>query len=347
MASSGRKQPKFRELDEDEQGVALEQRREHLAQQTAIKRLNACFKSNPQAAIMCKEFLERKGIELPQTSRQVARANSKNLDVGAVKSEKDECHDDIVKAENLETPSKEPPRPKKVRKTCEVEDPDPKNWLPNAYNRLENCKAPVLEQILATLQPINYASYFLKKVKTAEKMDAETYHRCLAQIVEYETGWPIHEPITGAMKHLPSLLETMRTRASKRTCSPVSLPPMWESGAHGVYTLLPDADGSLLVRQKWSKLQVGLASAIGIWIDELHPTVSQEDLTIVNNYSERDASLSVPWSDEVLVISELVPDEPESQNSESHSVKQEPAEPEAKVFKRLPSFRSPKRRQSP
>eukprot|EP00971_Amphidinium_carterae_P189894 3769493-Amphidinium_carterae.2 len=44
-----------------------------------VKRLNALFAEQPTAAKMCKEHLEKKGFRLPQTSKQVKRAQSKTF----------------------------------------------------------------------------------------------------------------------------------------------------------------------------------------------------------------------------------------------------------------------------
>ena len=141
----------FRELDVPGQVSNLHQRAESLEVRQQKKALKILLDTKPELLAGIIRHLKSKGVELPSVKRL-----GKSLD-------KDEHDEDVGEGED-EMDCKESPA--KVRRTSQVIDDDPKNWLPHKYTRLDNTTAPTLEMLAAALQPISYSPYMLKALKT-------------------------------------------------------------------------------------------------------------------------------------------------------------------------------------
>lgn len=139
-----------------------------------------------------------KGISLPERQRL------------GNKRTKCEAKDEAAEASGVNDHTS----PAKVRRSG-VQDADPANWLPHAYTRLDNTKAPTLEKIATALEDMSFGAYALRIMK-GRGVTAVDFHARLLDIIEYDTGFDVSKPPTGDLRHIPTLIRSLQTMRDER-----------------------------------------------------------------------------------------------------------------------------------
>ena len=327
--------PHFRTLAVDDQIKKLNQKADALLQKQQLRLIGDVLKSQPELILGVVKHLESKGVEFGPLQRFGKSRSKKDL-------EETPGADDGKDKEDGDSPgSKEPP--KKVRKTCEIDDKDPKNWLPHAYTRLDNTKPPVLEEILSHVREISFSPYILKALKP-KGCKASDYQQKLCELLEFACGVDVEKPLQGALRHIPTLKKTLAEMSAQTggRGRDLKLPPDWEH-KHGVYQLTSNEDGAVTVHHRYAKLTVQVPEDAH-FTDEQGDLVDVQELVVEKNYSQDKAVITWSGSPESVLIASLPwPSDALTAGKDANVKKndaksaQNPASPDAAKLRRKPS----------
>ncbi|CAE7275488.1 unnamed protein product [Symbiodinium necroappetens] len=287
----------FRSLAVDDQIALLNQRADSLLQKQQLRLISDVLKEQPELILGVVKHLESKGVQFQKLasfgkSKPAAEESTEGLEAKQTTVDEDD--------ENKGTGG----RPPKVRKTSEVQDPDPKNWIPHAYTRLDNTRAPILEDILASIHEISFSPFMLKALRPKGSKAAD-YQIKLQELLEFSTGFDVAKPLVGDLRHIPTLKKTLidMSQQTGRRGNALKLPPDW-TGKDGIYELSSDEDGVVSVRHRYAKITVKVPTTMH-FTDDSGDLIDVEDLVVDKNYSQDKAVITWSGSPESVLIASL------------------------------------------
>ena len=293
-SSSGKKH--FRSMAVDDQIALLNQRADNLLQKQQLRLIADVLKEQPELILGVVKHLESKGVQFQKLasfgkSKPAAEPTTEGL-------EGNKAPDDDDETKGIGG------RVAKVRKTSEVQDSDPKNWLPHAYTRLDNTRAPILEDILASIHEISFSPFMLKALRPKGSKAAD-YQIKLQELLEFATGFDVVKPLVGDLRHIPTLKQTLidMSQQTGRRGNALKLPPDWTC-KDGIYELSSDEDGIVSVRHRYAKITVKLPTTMH-FTEVGGDLVDVEDLVVDKNYSQDKAVITWSGSPESVLIASL------------------------------------------
>ena len=291
MPKTSPKQPSFRSMPLSDQIDTLHKRAAELDFKQTLTSLNRLLMEKRDLLPGIVRHLQGSGVELPRAAK-----------LGSKRAQEPEGSP-TEQADANDHPEPAGP-PAKVRR-CGVKDPNPHNWLPHSYTRLDNCKSPVLEKLLTSLEEIAFSQYALKSLK-GKKTSSTEYQVKLLELLEYETGFDPSKPLVADYRHIPTLhrhLMIMRDERGSRGAT-LRLPPTWGRGSDGIFDLEASPGAFCVVVNKSSGCRLTLSATIALQDTEGN-AIEADELEIVNNFSEAKACISSHVCTDTILIASL------------------------------------------
>ncbi len=277
----------FRAAGIDKQINILNKRASQLAAKQIHASLKALLKQRPELLPDIWHHLAGKGVNVEKEMASVlpkkkartdSKDNTKNDEAGLQKD--------------------------KASKRKLVVDKDLKNWVPHCYRTLDATRPPILEKLAPALEEIAFSNHNLKalwKVKTSRRH----YREMLLEILEYDTGYDVSMPLTGELRHIPTLISHLQNMRDQRKYrgSNLRLPPNWHSSGDGVFTLKKIDENKIFVVNKFTSDQRLLPDSC--MISHLGSVICFSDLHIFNNFSEVRASIGSKTTADTIAIASL------------------------------------------
>ena len=154
-----RKKPSFRSMPLSDQIDTLHKRAAELDFKQTLTSLNRLIMEKRGLLPGIVRHLQGRGVELP---RAATLRSKRAQEPEGSPTEQADAND-----------HPEPAGPPAQVRRCGVKDPNPHKWLPHAYTRLDNCKSPVLEKLLTSLEEIAFSQYALKGLRGKEASSTE------------------------------------------------------------------------------------------------------------------------------------------------------------------------------
>lgn len=186
--------------------------------------------------------------------------------------------------------------PSKVRLQT-ISDADPKNWAPHKYTRLDNCSIDFVTSLLSAVEPITFSRFALKAVKS-NKLNT------LLEVLEFACKIPRTTPLTGDLRHIPSLKQKLlgQARALNNRAHTLRLPPDWE--AQGVFVLREVGQQDIVFYHRYAETTRPWPAAMRLK-DSAGDVISADRLRIERNYSEDTAEVRSDLCIESFRVSNL------------------------------------------
>jgi hypothetical protein len=175
-------------------------------------------------------------------------------------------------------------------------------WVPHCYTTLAKQEGGMsvfyLKRVCAAIEPVAWSPLCVKGC--VQKNRREVAKTSLAELLEFATGVGPDTPLTGRMRHLPSLVLQLQklNEARGRRCRDLPLPICWQE--RGAYQVQAGANGQLLLHSRY-----------GGWTTPLPKqwqAAKLEQVSLRLNFSEERAEVQVDGSIESLKCLSLRPD---------------------------------------
>jgi len=284
----------FRSMAVTDQITQLNLRADALLQKHHLRCIQDILKEKPDLILGVVKHLESKGIQLPSLDsfRKRKSASSDSLPADGNAEEPNEKGDEASGT------------PAKVRKTFTVQDENPANWIPHAYTRLDNARAPLLEALCSAVEDISLSPYMLKALKP-KGTTATAYCQKLCEVIEYASCFDASQPLTGNMRHIPTLKDTLKAMSQQHgnRAKSLRLPADWGS-KDGVYKLEEGEDGQLRVRHVFRDLAIAVPQG-DLFLTGDGKNVKMDELEVQNNFSEKKAIITWAGSPETILLAGL------------------------------------------
>ena len=284
----------FRSMAVSDQITQLNLRADALLQKHHLRCIQDILKEKPDLILGVVKHLESKGIQLPclESFRKRKAPSSDSLPADGTAEQPNEKGE-----EASGTPSK-------IRKTFAVQDENPANWVPHGYTRLDNARAPLLEALCSSVEDISLSPYMLKALKP-KGTTATAYCQKLCEVIEYATCFDASQPLTGNMRHIPTLKDTLKAMSQQHgsRAKSLRLPADWGS-KDGVYKLEEGEDGQLKVRHVFRDLAIAVPQG-DLFLTQDGKNVKTDELEVQKNFSEKKAIITWAGSPETILLAGL------------------------------------------
>ncbi len=277
----------FRHAALDQQIDILNQRASRLAAKHLLTTLSTLLKTRPEFLPDIWGFLASKGVDvepakISELGKMIAKTHSKD-------DAENDGHSLLRQ---------------RLSKRKWVVDKALKNWIPYCYRTLDTTRHPILEKLASALEDIAFSKSMLKAMRKV-KRSADQYRSMLLEILEYDTGFDVSMPLTGDLRHIPTLTSHLQKMRDQRKCrgSNLRLPPNWHSSGDGVFTLKKTDENKIFVVNKFTSDQRLLPDSC--MISHLGSVICFSDLHIFNNFSEVRASIGSKNTADTIAIASL------------------------------------------
>ncbi len=257
----------------DQQIEILNKRASQLAAKHLLTTLSTLLKTRPEFLPDIWGFLASKGVDvepakISELGKMIAKTHSKD-------DAENDGHSLLRQ---------------RLSKRKWVVDKALKNWIPYCYRTLDTTRPPILQKLASALEDIAFSKSMLKAMRKV-KRSADQYRSMLLEILEYDTGFDVSMPLTGELRHLPTLTSHLQRMRDQRKCrgSNLRLPPNWHSSGDGVFTLKKTVASQILVVNKFTKDRLLLSESS--MLSHFGSGICFSELQILNNFSEVRASV--------------------------------------------------------
>lgn len=250
----------FRKLMPDDQATVLRQRAKLIQQKNSRRKINEIFDEHPSYIDDVQKMLESAGFEFTSRASPAKRKASAS-GVDDIKGEPQENSDikqelgdedaDAGVTEDTGGTGLPVPMASRLRSGAGVQDDDPTHWAPHRYTRFETSSEPFMLEILASIEPVAYSKLAMQSLVHRGK---DEKMRILCEHFEFATGLDRSFSLTGAHRHLPSLLGflTQQREQEQRRARDLKVPGCWGARGDGIFELIEDGE-KMLVQDKATK----------------------------------------------------------------------------------------------
>ena len=294
---------RFRTMDDDEQATHLRRRAKVLQMKQYKARISEILEESDDAVHEVKALLEGQGhsfakllaLKKGRSRTDLAEPVETPFGESPIKAEvqgEDEGITEIKEEKNS-----------RLRGYAGIQDPNPRNWIPHKYTRMDNCSVPQVVDILSQVEEISLSRAALGAITSKGLRDQKL--SSLLDHFEYATGQPREMALTGDRRHVPTLVSWLRTcvLGEGRRARDLKVLGMWGFPGDGCYELRKFPDGLGVVDRGSNQHHM---IPCGFLLRDAHDNVIQlEELMIEFNFSAQKAIVSSSLTMDSLRIAEL------------------------------------------
>lgn len=294
---------RFRSMDNVEQSAHLRKRAKTLQMKQYKSRISEILEASDDAVHEVKALLEGQGhsfakllaVKKESRSRDLAEPVEPTVDESPTKAEEKEGEEDTTEVKEEGN--------SRLRAPAGIQDPNPRNWIPHKYTRIDNCSVPQVVDILSQVEEVSLSRAALGAITSKGLRDQKLCS--LLDHFEYATGQPREMALTGDRRHVPTLVAWLRTCAlgEGRRARDLKVPGMWGFPGDGCYELRLSPLGVVVVDRGSGQHHI---IPSGLLLRDAHDAVIQlEALTIEFNFNAHKATVASSLTMDSLRIAEI------------------------------------------